>query len=316
MSEEPATPPLEPATQVAHLGREPAQFLGAINTPVFRASTIVFPRRPAHGVGARSIPASVTACTDCRRCRISIGRRHARRRHAALAVLGADRDDAAAARAAAAGHVLVTDSVYGPTRRFANHLARYGVEAATTTRSPVPRSSVSSAPIRASCSPNRRLADVRIQDVPAIVAVAHARGQVILDNSWATPLFPRVRPRRRRLGARRHQVHRRPLRRSPRPYRGQRGDVSRPCIATGPICNGVVGRFSQVAQFADAGDPSRAVGERARIAQWLPRGRKWGGDLSRARRRARSRSVETRFRARAASSASLQPVSASARRDA
>ena len=30
------------ATQVGHLGRDPRRFLGAVNTPVFRASTILF----------------------------------------------------------------------------------------------------------------------------------------------------------------------------------------------------------------------------------------------------------------------------------
>src|SRR6187455_2327104 len=36
-------PRYRPATRVAHLGRDPASFLGAINTPVFRASTMLFP---------------------------------------------------------------------------------------------------------------------------------------------------------------------------------------------------------------------------------------------------------------------------------
>ena len=31
-----------PATEVAHLGRDPRRFLGAVNTPVWRASTILF----------------------------------------------------------------------------------------------------------------------------------------------------------------------------------------------------------------------------------------------------------------------------------
>jgi cystathionine beta-lyase len=31
------------ATQVGHLGRAPRKFLGAVNTPVFRATTMLFP---------------------------------------------------------------------------------------------------------------------------------------------------------------------------------------------------------------------------------------------------------------------------------
>ena len=34
--------PLDPSTEVVHLGRDPAKHLGAVNTPVYRASTMVF----------------------------------------------------------------------------------------------------------------------------------------------------------------------------------------------------------------------------------------------------------------------------------
>ena len=33
----------KPATLASHLGRDPRRFLGAVNTPVFRASTMLFP---------------------------------------------------------------------------------------------------------------------------------------------------------------------------------------------------------------------------------------------------------------------------------
>ena len=33
----------KPATRAVHLGRNPGKFLGAVNTPVFRASTMLFP---------------------------------------------------------------------------------------------------------------------------------------------------------------------------------------------------------------------------------------------------------------------------------
>ena len=58
----------------------------------------------------------------------------------------------------AGDHVLVTDSVYGPTRRFCRSApdAPRHRRRATTIRSPVPRSSASSSRTRASCSPSRR----------------------------------------------------------------------------------------------------------------------------------------------------------------
>ena len=42
-----------PATRAAHLGRDPRKFMGAVNTPVFRASTILFPNVAALERAAR-----------------------------------------------------------------------------------------------------------------------------------------------------------------------------------------------------------------------------------------------------------------------
>ena len=33
----------KPGTRAVHLGRNPQRFLGAVNTPVFRATTMLFP---------------------------------------------------------------------------------------------------------------------------------------------------------------------------------------------------------------------------------------------------------------------------------
>ncbi len=51
--------PRRPRTLAGHLGRTPSRWLGAVNTPVFRASTILFPtvadlarrRAPANTMG-------------------------------------------------------------------------------------------------------------------------------------------------------------------------------------------------------------------------------------------------------------------------
>jgi len=89
-------------------------------------------------------------------------------------------------------HLLVTDSVYGPTRRFCDlHLARLGVE--VTYYDPLLGEA-----IEREMRPNTRVVftespgslTFEVQDVPAIAAVAHARGaRVVIDNSWATPFF-------------------------------------------------------------------------------------------------------------------------------
>ncbi len=88
-------------------------------------------------------------------------------------------------------HVLVTDSVYGPTRRFCElHLKRLGVEVSFY-------DPLLGADIAREFRPNTRIVFVEspgsltfdVQDVPAIAKVAHSRNAlVIMDNSWATPL--------------------------------------------------------------------------------------------------------------------------------
>jgi cystathionine beta-lyase len=92
----------------------------------------------------------------------------------------------------AGDHILVSDSVYGPTRHFISTvLARFGVTASFY--DPLIGAGI------ASCFlPNTRLVYVEspgsntfeVQDIPAIADVAHARGAiVVMDNTWATPLY-------------------------------------------------------------------------------------------------------------------------------
>ncbi len=187
--------PLAPETEVVHLGRDPAKHLGAVNTPVYRASTIVFPTladleasaagtHPGIGYGLHGLP----TVTDLQ---------------AAVAALeGGTRGFAVPsglaattlpllALAKAGDRVLITDSVYGPTRRFAmNTLVRYGVEVAFY-------DPLAGASIEEAMTPNTRVVFVEspgslsfdVQDVPAIAKVAHRHGAVVvMDNSWATPL--------------------------------------------------------------------------------------------------------------------------------
>src|SRR5215467_1511700 len=94
----------------------------------------------------------------------------------------------------AGDHLLVCDNVYRPSRNFCNGiLARYGVE--TTYFDPLIGHG-----IEALFRPNTRAVLVEapgsqsfeMPDIPAIAAVAHARGALVIDDStWATPLFHR-----------------------------------------------------------------------------------------------------------------------------
>ena len=95
----------------------------------------------------------------------------------------------------AGDHLLVTDSVYQPTRKFCDGmLKRYGVTA--TYYDPLIGGGIA-----ALIQPNTRAVFVEapgslsfeIQDVPAIAAAAHAKGAVVLmDNTWATSLYFRA----------------------------------------------------------------------------------------------------------------------------
>src|SRR5262245_15910920 len=88
----------------------------------------------------------------------------------------------------AGDHVLVPESVYGPSRAFADRvLARYGVE--VEYYEPLIGAGVAS-----QIRPNTRLVwcespgsiTMDVQDVPAIAAAAHDRDVIVaLDNTWA-----------------------------------------------------------------------------------------------------------------------------------
>ncbi|MEP6942485.1 MAG: cystathionine beta-lyase [Betaproteobacteria bacterium] len=186
------------ATAVTQLGREPRAHLGAVNTPVYRASTILFDRvadlesamkgtYPGVVYGLHGMP----TVTDLQSAFAEL-----EGGHAALAVPSglAAITLALLATTAAGDHVLMTDSVYGPTRRFCeNQLKRMGVE--VTYYDPLIGKDIGLA-----MRDNTRVVYVEspgslsfeVQDIPAIAEVAHQRGAlVMLDNTWATPLgFP------------------------------------------------------------------------------------------------------------------------------
>jgi len=91
-------------------------------------------------------------------------------------------------------HLLVCDNVYRPSRNFCNGLlVRYGIE--TTYFDPLIAADISRL-----FKPNTRAVLVEapgsqsfeMTDIPAIAAVAHARGALVIDdNTWATPLYHR-----------------------------------------------------------------------------------------------------------------------------
>jgi cystathionine beta-lyase len=195
MSDHPdSTKKPRPATDVAHLGRDPPRHLGAVNTPVYRASTILFDSvadyEASRGLvyGLHGLP----TVTDLQAAMAAL-----EGGYAALAVPSglAATTLPLLALTGRGDHVLVTDSAYGPTRRFCNNqLTRFGVEVSYY-------DPLLGGGIAREMRPNTRAVFVEspgslsfeVQDVPAIAAAAHAHGALVLmDNTWATPLHFRA----------------------------------------------------------------------------------------------------------------------------
>jgi cystathionine beta-lyase len=186
-------------TKAVHAGRHPERFEGAVNPPVFHASTILsstledWERRKADRT--RDLPGTYygrlgTPTTQALAEALTL-------LEGGYRTLLVPSGLAACATGLAAfveqgSHVLIPDSVYGPTRNFANRfLKRFGVE--TTYYDPLIGAEIAALVKEATRvifleSPGSLTFEV--QDVPAICAVARARGIVtMIDNTWATPLY-------------------------------------------------------------------------------------------------------------------------------
>jgi cystathionine beta-lyase len=190
-------PDYKPRTKLALGGRDPFAHHGYVNPPVYHASTLLYrtaedylARRGKYFYGRRGTPTSEAlekALQDIEGPSCA---------GVALMPSGLSAISTALMSVVSAGdHVLVTDSVYGPTRKFCDSvLARYGV----TTSYYDPEIG---AGIAALMQPNTKAVfteapgslTFEMQDIPAISAAAHARGALVLmDNTWASPLFFRA----------------------------------------------------------------------------------------------------------------------------
>jgi cystathionine beta-lyase len=179
-------------TIATHAGRMSAEHFGAVNTPVYRASTILYSdlaslekRDVPYFYGRRGTPSSdsferaVTEIEGGARsvvCPSGLGA-------IALALLST---------CSAGDHLLMVDSCYEPTRTFCDRtLKRYGVM--TTYYDPVIGAGIAElfkSSTRAVFCESPGSLTFEVQDVPAIARVAHERGaSVLLDNTWATSLF-------------------------------------------------------------------------------------------------------------------------------
>lgn len=180
------------ATRLTMLGRDTDEQHGFVNPPLYRGSTVIHKSiedieqhrgRFFYGTAGTPTIASLedawTQLTGAHGTVLSpsgLG-------SVALALMTTTK---------AGDHILIPDSIYGPSRSFCDgFLRKYGVEAEYY--DPLIGAEVE-ALVRSNTStifmesPGSQT--MEIQDVPALVSVAKKRGlKTILDNTWATPIF-------------------------------------------------------------------------------------------------------------------------------
>jgi cysteine-S-conjugate beta-lyase len=196
MAKTPKTPP-KPDTLLVSAGRDSKAQHGFVNPPVYHASTVLYPtaedqvaHRSRYQYGRRGTPTSealeqALAAIEGDGC-------------AGVALLPSGLAAISTALLSVAGagdHILVTDSVYRPTRSFCEGVfKRMGVS--TTYYDPL-----IGADIAKLFKPNTKAVFVEapgsqsfeMQDIPAIARVAHDNGALaLMDNTWATPLYFRA----------------------------------------------------------------------------------------------------------------------------
>jgi cystathionine beta-lyase len=179
-------------TRLAHSGNNPRDYFGFVNPPVVHASTVLYPdaaamaeRRQKYTYGTRGTPTmdALTLAVDA--LEGSAGTVAVPSGLAAVTV-------PLLTFLAAGDHLLIVDSVYHPTRNFADTmLKRLGVEVEYYDPH-------IGAGIAALIKSNTRVVftespasnTFEVQDIPAISKAAHAAGAIVMmDNTWATPLY-------------------------------------------------------------------------------------------------------------------------------
>ncbi|MFP3921356.1 MAG: cystathionine beta-lyase [Dichotomicrobium sp.] len=179
-------------TRLVHSGRDAAEQFGFVNPPIVRGSTVLFPdvaalmsrdARYTYGrEGTPTIRLLEEAIAELEGGHIT------RLAPSGLAAISG----ALLAFVEAGDHILVTDSVYRPTRRFCDRvLRRLGVE--TEYYDPLIGEGIAALMrdnTRLVFTENPGSQTFEMQDIPAIAGRAHERGAwVLTDNTWATPLF-------------------------------------------------------------------------------------------------------------------------------
>ena len=187
---------LRPETELVAGGRDTVAQKGFVNPPVVRGSTVLYPTADdirehrgefqygRHGTPTTRALQQALMALEGPNC-AGVG----------LAPSGLVAISTTLLAVLKAGdHLLVSDSIYRPTRHFCDTvLQRFGVE--TTYFDPLVGGGIT-----ALFKPNTRAVfaeapgsqSFEMSDIPAIAAAAHARDILVIDdNTWATPLYHR-----------------------------------------------------------------------------------------------------------------------------
>jgi len=188
---------MKTATRLVHAGRDPAAQQGMVNPPVYHASTVLFEsldalekssKNPFEGIhyGRNGTPVQFAFEQAVAEMEGAFG---AVTTCSGLAAITATLMSVAEQGA----HFLVTDNVYGPTRKLCDGLLR---RLGVTTE--YFDSTLSAKQLEARITPETRVLFLEapgsltfeISDVPALAEVARRHGVTVMaDNTWATPLY-------------------------------------------------------------------------------------------------------------------------------
>ena len=208
------------ATALTQLGRDPFRYSGFVNAPVFRGSTVLFPdaeslesREVEYTYGRPSNP--TTRALELALAKLEGGERTFLTPSGLSAV-----STTLLSFAETGGHILISDSVYMPTRRFANRvLKRLGVD--IEYYDPLIGDGIARR-----LRPETKLVFTEFARVPDLRDSRHPRDLQKSARPWRPrrhrqylghpALFPRLRPRREHLRPGGHEIYCWPCRRASR----------------------------------------------------------------------------------------------------
>ena len=186
--------PMKIKTSLSHLGRQPFEHHGFVNTPVTRGSTVLFKNLADLDNGSQKFLYGRTGNPSTKTVE-EIVTKLENANGTVLAPCGLSAITTALLSCLKAGdEVLLSDSVYGPTRKLCDEvLSKFNIN----TKYFDPRIGAN---IKDIISKNTRAIFLEspgsltfeIQDLPLIAKVAKKHNiTILIDNSWATPLFYR-----------------------------------------------------------------------------------------------------------------------------